>query len=123
MKRLHFLEMNKDEAQADDVEPVEQFPVMAGELANLLKDLTAVLTGEVTHSEKWPKQSKVALRPRCLKAKVARRPSRSGEFAILALRFLHGFRLELLGGHVQLDEQSPAGEQQCGGGDDARGVR
>jgi len=29
MKRLHFLEMNKDEAQADDVEPVEQFPVMA----------------------------------------------------------------------------------------------
>ncbi len=50
VKRLDFLDMNKDEAQGDTVDPAEQFDidfaVMAGELAQLLKDLTAVLAGE-----------------------------------------------------------------------------
>jgi len=45
VKRLDFLEMSEDDA-GDDVDPAEQFDidfaVMAGELASLLKDLTAV---------------------------------------------------------------------------------
>ncbi|MGD0502697.1 MAG: recombination-associated protein RdgC [Steroidobacteraceae bacterium] len=64
VKRLDFLEMNKDDTQADEVDPVEQFDidfaVMAGELAKLLKDLTEVLAGDAAHAGEWPAQSKVA---------------------------------------------------------------
>ena len=64
VKRLDFLEMNKDDTQADEVDPAEQFDidfaVMAGELANLLKDLTAVLAGDSASGADWPARSKVA---------------------------------------------------------------
>jgi recombination associated protein RdgC len=64
VKRLDFLEMNKDDTQADEVDPAEQFDidfaVMAGELANLLKDLTAVLAGNSANGAEWPARSKVA---------------------------------------------------------------
>lgn len=62
VKRLEFLEMSKDPAEGDDVDPAEQFDidfaVMAGELAALLKDLTLVLGKESTAD--WPARSKVA---------------------------------------------------------------
>lgn len=64
VKRLEFLEMSKDSTEGDEVDPAEQFnidfAVMAGELANLLKDLTGVLGNESTGSADWPVQSKVA---------------------------------------------------------------
>jgi recombination associated protein RdgC len=64
VKRLDFLEMSKDDTQGDDVDPAEQFDidfaVMAGELANLLKDLTGVLTGEPANTGEWQAQTKVA---------------------------------------------------------------
>lgn len=65
IKRLEFLEMSKDPAEGDDVDPVEQFDidfaVMAGELAGLLKDLTLVLGGNVSAgAADWPARSKVA---------------------------------------------------------------
>jgi recombination associated protein RdgC len=64
VKRLEFLEMSKDDTSGDDVDPAEQFDidfaVMAGELHNLLKDLTAVLGAEPTNSAEWPARSKVA---------------------------------------------------------------
>jgi recombination associated protein RdgC len=64
VKRVEFLEMSKDAAQADEVDPMEQFDidfaVMAGELANLLKDLTSVLGTGALDSGDWPARSKVA---------------------------------------------------------------
>ncbi len=62
IKRLDFLEMNKDADEGDDVDPAEQFDidfaVMTGELAGLFKDLTAVLSNSV---EGWGQaRSKVA---------------------------------------------------------------
>jgi recombination associated protein RdgC len=64
VKRLDFLEMNKDDAQTDEVDPAEQFDidfaVMAGELANLLKDLTGLLAGESAQGGDWQERSKVA---------------------------------------------------------------
>ncbi len=62
VKRLQFLEMSKDGTEGDDLDPAEQFDidfaVMAGELAQLLKDLTAVLGKPDT--AQWSAQSKVA---------------------------------------------------------------
>ncbi len=62
VKRLEFLEMSKEPAAGDDVDPAEQFDidfaVMAGELAALLKDLALVLGKESTAD--WPARSKVA---------------------------------------------------------------
>src|ERR1700682_3636847 len=50
VKRLEFLEMNKDDTEGDDVDPAEQFDidfaVMAGELGRLLKDLSQALGNE-----------------------------------------------------------------------------
>jgi recombination associated protein RdgC len=64
VKRLDFLEMSKEEATADEVDPAEQFDidfaVMAGELAGLLKDLTALMAGESAQSGDWRERSKVA---------------------------------------------------------------
>jgi recombination associated protein RdgC len=64
VKRIDFLEMNKDDTQADEVDPAEQFDidfaVMAGELANLLKDLAAVLGSESADSADWQSRTKVA---------------------------------------------------------------
>jgi recombination associated protein RdgC len=65
VKRLDFLEMSKDDAQPDEVDPAEQFDidfaVMAGELASLLKDLTALLAGESANGGDWQEErSKVA---------------------------------------------------------------
>ncbi len=63
VKRLDFLEMNKDTTEGDDVDPAEQFDidfaVMAGELANLFKDLTSVLANTVNEGD-WQARSKVA---------------------------------------------------------------
>ena len=80
VKRLEFLEMSKDDAAGDDIDPAEQFDidfaVMAGELGSLLKDLTAVLGSDSAGSDSvandipgnaspgngagWPARSKVA---------------------------------------------------------------
>jgi recombination associated protein RdgC len=64
VKRVDFLEMSKDDTQGDDVDPAEQFDidfaVMAGELAGLLKDLTATLAGDSANSGQWQERSKVA---------------------------------------------------------------
>jgi recombination associated protein RdgC len=61
VKRLDFLEMSKDDAESE-VDPAEQFDidfaVMAGELAGLLKDLTAVLAEAEVGD--WQARSKVA---------------------------------------------------------------
>jgi recombination associated protein RdgC len=63
VKRVAFLEMSED-ANPDEVDPAEQFDidfaVMAGELQNLLKDLSAVLGAGALDSEDWPARSKVA---------------------------------------------------------------
>jgi recombination associated protein RdgC len=64
VKRLDFLEMSKEPEEGDEVDPAEQFDidfaVMAGELANLLKDLTQVLGKESAGAGDWPARSKVA---------------------------------------------------------------
>jgi recombination associated protein RdgC len=64
VKRLEFLEMSKDATEGDDVDPAEQFDidfaVMAGELANLLKDLWHALGKEPAAAAEWPARSKVA---------------------------------------------------------------
>lgn len=64
VKRLDFLEMSKEPTEGDDVDPAEQFDidfaVMAGELANLLKDLAQVLGAEAAVAAEWPVRSKVA---------------------------------------------------------------
>jgi recombination associated protein RdgC len=64
VKRLEFLEMSKDPTEGDDVDPAEQFDidfaVMAGELANLLKDLWHALGKESAAAAEWPARSKVA---------------------------------------------------------------
>jgi recombination associated protein RdgC len=63
VKRVDFLEMSKD-AETDEIDPTEQFDidfaVMAGELANLLKDLNAVLGAGALDAGDWPARSKVA---------------------------------------------------------------
>ena len=67
VKRLEFLEMSKDDTSGDDVDPAEQFDidfaVMAGELAALLKDLSAVLGEEPAESAEtgdWQARARVA---------------------------------------------------------------
>jgi recombination associated protein RdgC len=64
VKRLDFLEMGKDDAASEEVDPAEQFDidfaVMAGELEALLKDLAAVLAVGSADAAPWPAQSKVA---------------------------------------------------------------
>ena len=65
IKRLEFLEMTKDAAEGDDVDPAEQFDidfaVMAGELTGLLEELALVLRGNGSAgSADWPARSKVA---------------------------------------------------------------
>jgi recombination associated protein RdgC len=63
VKRLEFLEMNKDAADSEEVDPAEQFDidfaVMSGELSNLLKDLARVLNQEASEAP-WQSRSKVA---------------------------------------------------------------
>jgi recombination associated protein RdgC len=64
VKRLDFLEMSKDDAAGEEVDPAEQFDidfaVMAGELGALLKDIAAVLGVGSADAAGWPAQSKVA---------------------------------------------------------------
>lgn len=63
IKRLDFLDMSKDDTAGDDVDPAEQFDidfaVMAGELASLCQELTAVL-GEAGDAGNWQVRSRVA---------------------------------------------------------------
>lgn len=63
IKRLEFLEMNRDATEGDEVDPAEQFDidfaVMAGELAGLLQDLTTVLGTEAAAAD-WSSRTKVA---------------------------------------------------------------
>jgi recombination associated protein RdgC len=64
VKRLDFLEMGKDATTDEEVDPEEQFDidfaVMAGELASLLEDLTAVFAGESANGEERLARTKVA---------------------------------------------------------------
>lgn len=64
VKRVDFLELGADATEGDEVNPEEQFDidfaVMAGELANLLKDLTAVLGKDAGEAADWQTRSKVA---------------------------------------------------------------
>ncbi len=64
VKRLEFLELNKDDTETAEVDPAEQFDidfaVMAGELAALLKDLTSALGNDASDRADWPSRSKVA---------------------------------------------------------------
>lgn len=64
VKRLEFLELGKDAADAEEVDPAEQFDidfaVMAGELAVLLADLSGVLGQDASDSPHWGARSKVA---------------------------------------------------------------
>jgi recombination associated protein RdgC len=64
VKRLDFLEMGKDDADAAELDPAEQFDidfaVMTGELAALLQDLSTVLGQESAETADWKAHSKVA---------------------------------------------------------------
>jgi recombination associated protein RdgC len=64
VKRVEFLQLSGDDTTGDDVDPAEQFDVdfavMAGELAALLKDLSAVLGEPQAEAADWQKHSKVA---------------------------------------------------------------
>jgi recombination associated protein RdgC len=64
VKRVAFLEMSKDDTQADEVDPAEQFDidfaVMGGELTQLLKDLAGVLGGDNTESARAPQSTQPA---------------------------------------------------------------
>jgi recombination associated protein RdgC len=64
VKRLDFLEMSKDSAEGDEVDPAEQFDidfaVMAGELAALLEELARVLGKDSAAAAEWPARTKVA---------------------------------------------------------------
>jgi recombination associated protein RdgC len=64
IKRLDFLEMSKDNTEGDEVDPLEQFDidftVMAGEVANLLKDIEQIFSGAATKVGDWSNHSKVA---------------------------------------------------------------
>jgi recombination associated protein RdgC len=64
VKRLDFLEMGKDDADAAELDPAEQFDidfaVMTGELAALLQDLSTVLGQESADTADWKAHSKVA---------------------------------------------------------------
>jgi recombination associated protein RdgC len=58
LKRLNFLETNDAGTQGDDVDPAEQFDidfaVMAGELAGLLRDLSAALGSQPAAAKSGP---------------------------------------------------------------------
>ena len=64
VKRVDFLEVGADGTKDEDVDPVEQFDidftVMAGELGQLLQDLTAVLGGAPDAATDWGTRTKVA---------------------------------------------------------------
>ncbi len=64
VKRLEFLEIGVDNAANDDLDAAEQFDidflVMAGELANLLADLSAAVGSESVRGADWQARSKVA---------------------------------------------------------------
>jgi recombination associated protein RdgC len=61
IKRLEFLELGRDAADAEEVDPAEQFDidfaVMAGELGQLLADLTRVLAEESPAMGTWGERS------------------------------------------------------------------
>ena len=63
IKRLEFLELGQDATDADEVDPAEQFDidfaVMAGELGQLLTDLTRVLADESAAPGDWGVRSGV----------------------------------------------------------------
>jgi recombination associated protein RdgC len=63
LKRIEFLEIGKDQTEADEVDPAEQFDidftVMAGELSALLTDLAHIMESPQS-SENLAAQSKVA---------------------------------------------------------------
>jgi recombination associated protein RdgC len=63
LKRIEFLEVGKDQTDAEEVDPAEQFDidfaVMAGELSALLTDLAHIIESPQS-SENLAAQSKVA---------------------------------------------------------------
>ena len=64
MKRVEFLELGQDSADAHEVDPAEQFDidftVMAGELSKLLADLAQVIESPQASTGDWTARSKVA---------------------------------------------------------------
>jgi recombination associated protein RdgC len=69
VKRLDFLETDKDEIEGEELSEVDaaerfdiDFAVMSGELAGLLKDLAAVLSSESAAGD-WQVESRPVLRP------------------------------------------------------------
>jgi recombination associated protein RdgC len=66
LKRIEFLELGKDQAEAEagEVDPAEQFDidftVMAGELSALLADLAQVIESPQSSLEDWTARTKVA---------------------------------------------------------------
>jgi len=63
LRRIEFLEVGKDQTDAEEVDPAEQFDidfaVMAGELSALLTDLARIVESPQS-SENLAVQSKVA---------------------------------------------------------------
>jgi recombination associated protein RdgC len=64
VKRLEFLEVSQETTEGGELDPLEQFDVdfavMAGELGNLLKDLTQVLGNSSNEAGAWSARTKVA---------------------------------------------------------------
>jgi recombination associated protein RdgC len=64
VKRIDFLELGQDSADAQEVDPAEQFDidftVMAGELSTLLADLAQVIESPQASTENWTARTKVA---------------------------------------------------------------
>jgi recombination associated protein RdgC len=64
VKRIEFLELGQDSADAQELDPAEQFDidftVMAGELSTMLGDLAQVIESPQAAAENWTAHSKVA---------------------------------------------------------------
>jgi recombination associated protein RdgC len=64
LKRIEFLELGQERADAQEVDPVEQFDidftVMAGELSTLLADLAQLIELPQSSTEGWTARTKVA---------------------------------------------------------------
>jgi recombination associated protein RdgC len=64
LKRIEFLELGKEQAEAGELDPAEQFDidftVMAGELSALLADLAQAIESPQSSAEDWTTRTKVA---------------------------------------------------------------
>jgi recombination associated protein RdgC len=64
IKRIEFLELGKEQPDAEEIDPAEQFDidftVMAGELSALLYDLAQILESPQSSAQEWSARTKVA---------------------------------------------------------------